>query len=145
MSWVDRAGQGRAERHLRKASAPGKTPGSQPSCQVSILLYVWEEHHIWGCSAMIQKQSKQVVYRLLERPKTNLAPINISLLQKWPLPVNGPAAVALIHKLVMMTVHFCFHDTAAAVADTKLHIRRHMFGESGTANQRGCCDAAMWM
>lgn len=49
--------------------------------------------------------------------------------QKLPFTVNCLAAVALIHKLVMMTVHFYFHDTATAVADTKLHIGRRMFGK----------------
>lgn len=53
-----------------------------------------------------------------------------ALPKKRPFTVNCLAVVALIHKLVMMTPHFYFHDTAAAVTDTKLHIgQQRMFGK----------------
>lgn len=79
-----------------------------------------------------QQEQECVVDKLQRGRKTNHVPINIF---HWPLTVNRVAAVALIHKLVEMTVDFCFHDIAAAASDTKLPTG-HVW-ETSAANQRG--------
>lgn len=104
----------------------GKVPGKKmsrlwPHCQISIL-YVGSElqeyqHQLYLLFTFCSKYTKQILCQ------------SILFCQKLPFTVNCLAAVALIHKLVKMTVHFCFHDTGSAATDTKLHIGLCMFGK----------------
>lgn len=131
-----------AERYLQKlkfhqGKAPGRMmSGSWPHCQISIL-YVGSATipHQWlhsisdGIWIRKEKNNSLMCCLRAEAKKQNKSCANQYIFcQKSPFTVNCLAVVALIQK-VMMTVHFCFHDTATAVTDTKLHTGQRMFGK----------------
>lgn len=110
--------------------------GSWPHWQIFILYVRVEvqEDHISGCTAAmtvseLKKNNIMCFLQAAEKMQNRPCANQYFFCQKMPFTVNCLAVVALNHKLVMMTVHFYFHDTATAVTDTKLHIGQRMFGK----------------
>ena len=95
-----------------------------------------QQYHINGL-----KVSMTLLFTDYSKDKEeSLALINIFSAKRSPFTVNRLAAVSLIHKLVKMTVHFCFHDTATQVTSTKLHMSGNACLGNVTRKSTGCCD-----